>query len=183
MPSKTSRALVVDASVARSSGGEEATYPTSKNCRDCLKTILVLPHRVVMSKPISDEWSKHKSQFARTWLVSMTAKKRILRVEPEPIDEAIRLKISKTTESQREVEAMLKDIHLIEAALATDHTVIALDEIVRALFGTACQTIGQMKNIVWINLDKPEEQISVWLENGAEPEITRKLAFQRDAAQ
>ncbi len=183
MPSRTSRALVVDASVARSSGGEEATYPTSKNCRDCLKTILALSHRVVMSKPISDEWNKHKSNFARTWLVSMTAKKRILRIEAEPIDTAIRLKVPKTTESPKEIEAMLKDIHLIEAALATDSTVIALDEIVRALFGTACQTIGQMKSIVWINPDKPEEQILLWLEDGAEPDKSRKLGFQQDAVQ
>lgn len=183
MPSKTSRALVVDASVARSSGGEEATYPTSKNCRDCLKTISILSHRVVMSKPISEEWNKHKSKFASAWLVSMTAKKRVLRIELEPVDEAIRLKISKTTDSQKEVEAMLKDVHLIEAALATDSTVIALDEIVRALFGTASQTIRQMKDIVWINPDKPEEQISMWLENGAGPEKIRQLGFQQDAAQ
>lgn len=182
MPSKISRALVVDASVARSSGGEEATYPTSKNCRDCLKTISLLSHRVVMSKPISDEWNKHKSGFASTWLVSMTAKKRILRIEPEPIDEATRLKILRTAESQKQIEAMLKDIHLIEAALAIDNTVIALDEIVRALFGTACQAMGQMKDIIWINPDKPEEQISAWLENGAEPEKMRQLGFQKDAA-
>ena len=113
----------------------------------------------------------------------MAAKKRILRVEPEPIDTAIRLKVPKTTESLKEIEAMLKDVHLIEAALATDSTVIALDEIVRALFGAACQTIGQMKSIVWINPDKPEEQILLWLENGAEPEKSRQLGFQQDAVQ
>jgi len=183
VPSKISRALVVDASVARSSGGEEATYPTSKNCRDCLKTIAILSHRVVMSRPILDEWNKHKSGFASTWLVSMTAKRRVLRIEPEPMDEAARLKISRTAESQKQMEAMLKDIHLIEAALAADNTVIALDEIVRALFGTACLAVGQMKNIVWINPDKPEEQISIWLENGVEPEKSRQLGFQHDAAQ
>jgi hypothetical protein len=176
VPSKASRDLVVDASVARSAGGEEATYPTSKNCRDCLKAILALPHRVVMSQPITDEWNKHKSAFARTWLVSMTARKRILRVEPEQLTE-LRQRVQEITDSQKERDAMLKDFHLIEAALATDHTVIALDEIVRALFSMACQTMGQMKSVVWANPDKPEEQPFAWLEGGAEPEKHRQLGF------
>jgi len=176
VPSKAARDLVVDASVARSAGGEEATYPTSKNCRDCLKTILALPHRVVMSQPITDEWNKHKSAFARGWLVSMTARRRVLRVEPEQLTE-LRQRIQGITDSQKERDAMLKDFHLIEAALATDQTVIALDEIVRALFGTACQTMGQMKSVVWVNPDKLEEQPFAWLEAGAEPEKHRQLGF------
>jgi len=180
VPSKVSRALVVDASVARSSGGEEATYPTSKNCRDCLKTILALPHRVVMSQPITDEWNKHKSAFARGWLVSMTARRRILRVEPEPLEE-LRQKLQEIAGRQKDADAMLKDFHLIEAALVTDQTVIALDEIVRTLFGTSCQTVGQMKSIVWVNPDKPEEQPFAWLEAGAEPEKHRQLGSRQDS--
>ena len=72
---------------------------------------------------------------------------------------------------------MLKDFHLIEAALTTDQTVIALDEVVRALFGTVCQTMGQLKTIVWVNPDKAEEQAAEWLEAGAEPERQRQLGF------
>ena len=178
MPSKTSRDLVVDASVARSAGGEEATYPTSKNCRDCLKTILALAHRVVMSQPIIDEWNKHKSAFARTWLVSMVARKRVLRIEPQQLEE-LKQKLEEVAGSQKDLEAMLKDFHLLEAALATDRTVIALDETVRALFGTACQTLGQIKIVVWVNPDKAEEQAFVWLEAGAEAEPHRQLGFQQ----
>lgn len=129
-----------------------------------------------MSTPITDEWNKHKSAFARTWLVSMTARKRVLRVEPEQMTE-LRQRVQEITDSQKERDAMLKDFHLIEAALATDHTVIALDEIVRALFGMACQTMGQMKSVVWVNPDKPEEQPFAWLEAGAEPEKHRQLGF------
>lgn len=182
MPSKTSRALVVDASVARSSGGEEATYPTSKNCRDCLKTILALPHRVVMSIPIRDEWNKHKSAFARTWLVSMVARKRVLWIEPEQLEE-VRQKLQEIAESPKDAAAMLKDVHLIEAALVTDQTIIALDEIVRSLFGESCQTVGLMKAVVWVNPDKAEENALVWLEEGAEPEKHRKLGFRPDTTE
>lgn len=132
-----------------------------------------------MSPAITDEWNKHKSAFARTWLVSMTARKRVVRVEPEQLEE-LRQKLQEITDSLKEREAMLKDFHLIEAALVTDRTVIALDETVRALFGTACQTMGQMKSIVWVNPDKLEEATITWLEAGAEPETHRQLGFRQN---
>jgi len=135
-----------------------------------------------MSQPITEEWNKHKSAFARTWLVSMTARKRVFRVEPTPL-EALRQNVDRITDSQKERDAMLKDFHLLEAALVTDRTVIALDEIVRALFGTACQTMGQIKSVVWVNPDKAEEQALVWLEEGAESEPPRQLGFQQAATE
>lgn len=109
----------------------------------------------------------------------MTARKRVLRVEPEQLTE-LRQRVQEITDSQKERDAMLKDFHLIEAALVTDQTVITLDEIVRALFGTACQTMGQMKSVVWVNPDKPEEQPLAWLEAGAEPEKHRQLGFRQN---
>ncbi|MGH7596646.1 MAG: hypothetical protein ACREOI_09850 [bacterium] len=72
---------------------------------------------------------------------------------------------------------MLKDIHLIEAAKTTDQTVIALDETVRKLFVAAGQRVGEMRNIVWVNPDKVEEQPISWLENGAKLEKKRLLGF------
>lgn len=177
MPAKVSRALIIDASVARSAGGEEATYPTSKNCRDFLKMCLTLSHRVVMSTPINDEWNKHRSAFARTWLVSMVARKRVLRVEI-PEDAELRQAVQRVAASQKDCDAMLKDCHLLEAAVATERTVVALDEIVRALFRSSCQVIGEIRSVVWVNPDKEEEQPIPWLEEGADPEKHRQLGFQ-----
>jgi hypothetical protein len=80
MPTKISRRLVIDASVARSSGGEAATYPTSKHCRDFLKATLKICHRVVMTPDIMEEWRAHQSGFARRWRVSMEARKKVERM-------------------------------------------------------------------------------------------------------
>ena len=132
-----------------------------------------------MSQPIMEEWNKHKSTFARGWLVSMVARKRVRRVEPASL-ETLRGKVQDIAASQKDCDAMLKDFHLVEAALVTDQTIIALDEIVRALFGTACYTIGQMRDIVWVNPDKVEEQAIAWLEAGAEPEKHRQLGFRQE---
>ena len=70
---------------------------------------------------------------------------------------------------------MLKDFHLIEAAMTTDRTVIALDEIVRALFCGASLTVGELRTIIWANPDNFQDDVTAWLEAGAEPEPHRLL--------
>lgn len=179
MPANAPHDLIIDSSVARASGGEEAAYPTSKNCRDFLKAFMAAHHYIVMSPPITEEWNKHKSIFVRQWLVSMFARKRVKRVEPEALEE-LRARLALIASSQKDHDAMLKDFHLVEAALVTDRTVIALDEVVGSLFSEACQTLGQLKNIAWVNPDKSEENAIIWLEAGAEPEKHRMLGFREE---
>ena len=174
LPTKVSRDLVVDTSVARSAGGEGATFPTSKNCRDCLKSITLTPHCVVMSQPIMEEWNKHKSVFSSQWLVAMFARKRVTRIKVD-YNDAMRRKLQEIASNQKDADAMLKDCHLIEAALATDGIIIARDEEVRALFSASCQLVGQMKNIMWVNPDELEEEVVSWLEAGARPDAHRML--------
>jgi len=174
MSPKTSRRLVIDTSVAHASGGEEAIYPTSKNCRDFLKTVLTVCHQIVMTPDIFDEWKKHQSKFARSWLVSMRARKKVNR-HGNPVDIKLREKINKLSISEKNRQAMLKDIHLIEAAGVADQTVISLDETVRGLYHSASARIGLFKNIIWVNPDKIDEQSFLWLKNGAKPEKKRLL--------
>jgi len=76
-----------------------------------------------------------------------------------------------------ELKAMRKDFHLLEAALATDQNIVSLDEIVRALFDRAAVSVVALKNIVWVNPDKPSEEPIVWLEKNAKPERKRMLGF------
>jgi len=68
-----SKRLVIDASVARSSGGEDATYPTSVHCRDFLQAVLDICHKFVMTPDIKQEWDKHQSIFALRWRRRMVA--------------------------------------------------------------------------------------------------------------
>ena len=65
MADKVSKRLVIDASVARAAGGEDATFPISVYCRDFLQAVLDISHRVVMTPDIRDEWNKHQSKSAR----------------------------------------------------------------------------------------------------------------------
>ena len=106
----------------------------------------------------------------------MDARKKIDRINP-PEDVEIQTKIATTTNNENEIEAMQKDFHLLQAALATDQTVISLDETVRWLFARASQQVGEIRDIIWVNPDRTaEEQPIEWLQNGAPPELHRQLS-------
>ena len=176
MRSRNSKQLVIDTDVAQASGDEDATDPRAINCRDFLKEVRSQDHRVVMTREISEEWKRHQSRFALEWRVSMDARRRIDRINP-PEDEELRDKVTVTATDEDEIEAMQKDFHLLQAALATDQTIISLDETVRQLFKQASQQVGEIRNIIWVNPDRAtEEQPITWLQNGAPPEPHRQLS-------
>ncbi|MEP7338733.1 MAG: hypothetical protein ABI977_13435 [Acidobacteriota bacterium] len=175
MAAKISRRLVIDASVARSSGGEDATFPTSKHCRDFLKAALSICHCIVLTPEIQSEWHKHQSNFARRWLVSMFARKKVEQVG-SVANQNLRDKIHAAAENEKTRAAMLKDVHLLEAAMATDETIIALDEIVRELFAKASKSVGEIRSVIWVNPDKADEKSLDWLEGGAKAEKKRRLS-------
>jgi hypothetical protein len=129
-----------------------------------------------MTPEIGEEWNQNQSSFARRWRRSMVARKKVVvldRVASEPL----RRKVDALAVKEKAREAMMKDIHLIEAALASDLRVASLDEEARGLLTAAAQEIRELKKVVWVNPDKSEEQPIVWLEEGAKAEHDRRLGF------
>ena len=177
MRSKSFRRLVVNASVARAAGGKGATTSVSVNCTEFLETFRdECPHHIVMTDELSQEWDKHQSNFAATWLRSMIARKRFTYVRP-PQNRALYDKIEATATRERDLEALQKDFHLLQAALATDQTVISLDETIRQFFKQAARRVSEIRNITWVNPDRTaEEQPITWLQSGAPPETHRQLS-------
>lgn len=175
MRSRDSKRLVIDTDVAQASGDEDATDQRSINCRDFLKGVRSQEHRVVMTREISDDWKRHQSRFALEWRVSMDARRKIDRINP-PEYEEIQAKVTNTASDEDEIEVMEKDFHLLQAALATDQTIISLDETIRGLFKQASQQVGEIRDIIWVNPDRTEEQPIAWLQNGAPPEPHRQLS-------
>lgn len=174
MPTKKNRRLVVDASVAAAAG--ETMAPTSKRCRDFLMTLRQETDcRVVMPPPLKDEWDAHRSGFARTWLVNMAQRGRVISDPVEPSEKMRRKIESAAATKKKEVDALLKDFHLIEAAIANDRTVVSLDEIVRKLFRAAARSVEAIRKVVWVNPVEPAEDAVVWLKGGAKAEAVRML--------
>lgn len=158
-----SRRLVIDASIARAGGGEGAAHPTSRRCRDFLSKMLDVCDSFVMSKAISGEWRRHQSNFARRWRVSMVARKKLFLVNPSTND-GLREAIRQEAASRNELTEMLKDAHLIEAAMAADGIVVSLDEEARGFFSRIAGGVGVLRVIRWLNPVDAEEEALAWLE-------------------
>ena len=146
MKKVTSKRLVIDACVARSAGERE--HPTSEACRTYLKEILAICHKIVMTQEIRAEWEKHQSRFSKKWLVQMIAKKKFVPIqvnlETDLWDQA------ELIESEKHRAAILKDLHLIEAAIATDKIIISTDDRFYQLVDNFLQA-PKIKELIWKN--------------------------------
>jgi len=171
---RDSRRIVIDTSIARSAGKTE--HPVSRSCREFLERVLSICHHVVMTPDIREEWKRHRSQFTAGWLASMTARRKVCIATP-PTDKAVVQKLKNTKLSERGEATLLKDVLLIEAALATDSVVASLDEEVRALFRDFSPQWRQIKTVAWVNPTKEEDKAIAWLESGAMPENERMLGY------
>lgn len=147
MSRKMSKALVIDASVAQSAG--EAEHPVSSACRQALTTVLKVCHKVVMNKAIEKEWKKHQSGFSGKWIAAMQSRGKIVRIVPP--DSGLSDKLERLNVGHKGIKAMLKDVHLVEAALQTDSRILSGDEAAKGLYHAASQQIDELKQIIWAN--------------------------------
>jgi hypothetical protein len=134
--SKPSRRLVIDASVGAAAG--QTNFPTSRRSREFLTEVLKISHRAVMTQELAQEWDDHQTRFSRLWRVEMRSRRKVVDLEHVE-NEQVRSQV-------RSTKAVLKDLHLIEAALATDNTVISLDD--RARHDLAVEATEE---IMWVN--------------------------------
>lgn len=178
MPTRRSRRLVVDASVAGAAGGRTATAPTSTHCRDFLEVLRKETGcNVVIPPRLKDEWDRHQSLFASRWLTAMVSRRRVV-FDDIPVSHRLRREIERVAASTpAELRALRKDFHLVEAAIATDRTVVSLDETVRELFRIAAATVAAIEKVVWVNPSHATENSLVWLRGGVKPENARMLGY------
>lgn len=114
MAVRISKILVVDASIVRAAG--ETGHPISSATRQFLNWVLEICHRVVLTAEIREEWARHESKISRRWRVAMYARRKVIELRI-PIDEEFRERLSRPGRSPERRVGVLKDLHLIEAAL------------------------------------------------------------------
>jgi hypothetical protein len=102
-----------------------------------------------MTTVLEKEWRDHRTPFAAQWLSSMMSKSRVHFVESL---RSVRLRRSihaaAAATKKKEHDALEKDFHLVEAALATDKLIASLDEKVRKLFALAAGNVIALRKIV-----------------------------------
>ncbi|MEP7124489.1 MAG: hypothetical protein ABJE95_26410 [Byssovorax sp.] len=166
------RSIVVDASIAKASGerGEIAIA-----CARVLATFRRSDHTVVTSRRLRAEWNRHASRLANTWLVDMVSRGRFVEVdahEGETDDDAL---AAAAAAHDAALDAMRKDLLLIEAALAADKRILSLDEKARRAFGRASGSVMAFRQILWANPSRAEDLVDAWLRDGARRESAREL--------
>jgi hypothetical protein len=139
-----------------------------------MRTFLELSHEFVWTPSIGEEWRRHPTVFSQTWLAAMFARKRVLRLDHGE-DKALRNQVAGLAAAAKEKRHMLKDLHLIEAALAADSTIVSRDENARGPFKNAARTLLRLSPIIWVNPTVETEAAPDWLRRGAQSEKGRQL--------
>lgn len=169
------RRLVIDASVASSAGGPDASASVSKRCRDLLDRMIDdTDHYIVLTSDIRSEWREHASRSARGWLREMVQSNRIVALEDVDYD-VLRQAIEAYAPQEGVADLMQKDRHLIEAALETDLRILSLDDQVRAHFSRSCDEINLIQDVLWANPRPPDEECIDWIVMGTPREDERLL--------
>jgi hypothetical protein len=160
---KPSRCLVVDASVASAAG--QTMHPTSFRSREFLGEVLKISHRMVMTVTLAAEWDRHQSLYAARWRAEMRSRKKVVDIA-DVQNEEVRRQVPVSS-------AVQKDLHLIEAALATDQIVISLDDRAQAAL-----RVEATKEVTWVNAVAEGGHVIYWLRDGAPPKNDWKLGYQ-----
>ncbi|MCU0497864.1 MAG: hypothetical protein MUF87_10975 [Anaerolineae bacterium] len=169
--------MVIDASVAMTAGDSKNVNAT--RCRDFLKTFLKEGFVPVMTNAIYEEWhdpdpvKAARIAIAKRWYTQFRRAKIVWLTDEVIRDDELRQLIQAASHYQR---IMQDDVHLIEAAQATDQTIISCDETAREPFSQLCQQAPALKEILWENPTR-QPAVNLWLKNGASPDPERKLGY------
>ncbi len=163
--------LVVDASIARAAGkGNRAANPPAPACIQALEIIQAQEQlRALFSKEVLDEWYKHASIFATKWLGNLKARKRFERLDVPRWEHSAAVRDAAFDLEGRGEAAVLKDLHMVELAMASDRRVVSLDDRQAALLGRLAATVPALGGLHWANPHSRAEVLP-WLERCAPEE-------------
>lgn len=161
---KRSNGIVVDADVARAS----ADPSESRQALACARSMRAILESgalcIAFDERLQGEWNEHKGRFARKWLGSMYARRRVRAHGTVPVWATLRAAIAAL--SPRPREAAEKDLHLVELARHDGWRVVSLDGKARRAFDQACPACGELRQVTWA--DPTLASTLEWLTNGAE---------------
>lgn len=113
-----------------------------------------------MCPTLMAEWSKHRSLYARTWLSSMIAKKKVNFIRPSEITGDL---IVNNLDKDKQIAIAVKDAHLIDAALTVDKIIASNDDIARNVFCELSTSCGNLRSIKWFNAITDREFVANFL--------------------
>ena len=150
--------VIIDADIARSSGLTE--HPVSSGSRALLDSVSKNGHKAAMCPTLMAEWSEHRSLFARKWLASMVAKKKVHFIKPPCITNTL---IIDNLTITKKIDIAIKDAHLIDGALDVDKIIASNDDIARNVFCELSINCKNLRTIKWFNAISDRDFVTDYL--------------------
>ncbi|MGI4763159.1 MAG: hypothetical protein ACRYF0_20770 [Janthinobacterium lividum] len=163
--------IVIDADIMQSASGNENDLST--RCREILDNVLEEGHSLVRTPSMKVEWDKHASRYSLNWLRLMQSRRRLLDIDESETGLAGALKNLPVLPAEQRI--MLKDCHLLEAALAGEKRIVSKDEAAYFHFYHASASLSQLRKIMWASPVRIKDKCAEWLASGAKPETKRKI--------
>ncbi|EMP1653193.1 MULTISPECIES: hypothetical protein [Acinetobacter calcoaceticus/baumannii complex] len=148
--------LIIDADIMRSAGTSE--HPVSSTSRNLLIKIKDEGLVAVYCPTLMQEWKKHRSNYARQWIVAMVSRKKLALVN---VNIEAKLFLESLADSKAK-DIALKDAHLVDLAIATDKIIFSNDLNAKDAFSKLLDNRDNFNNIYWLS---PKIDMDIILEN------------------
>ncbi|MGE1234049.1 hypothetical protein ACQJ0G_01300 [Bacillus altitudinis] len=164
--------LIIDTSVVTSASDKKHDdeiesldkKESPKKCSDFLNKFLQTENKLGLTQDLKTEWLNHQSYYTLKVLSKTKEERRIIKIKDYEDVEGVRQKVNNIKDKQR-IGAILKDIHLLEAAILTDKLIISLDNKARSNFSHFYNCISNLPNVCWINPCDSQENALSWLDS------------------
>jgi hypothetical protein len=158
----TKEHAIVDACVAASVGNP--THEKFVGAREIIDYFSDGPVGVFMTDDLLAEWRRHASRFMKSWLANMVARGRTRHEKDKRISD-FRKALLRVPENEGRV-AMLKDAHLVEAAIWFQLGVLSLDDKQRKYLQNLVQYYPLVGKVQWFNPASDQKMCMLWLQAG-----------------
>ena len=147
--------LVVDTTILTAASPERIDeHIDASKARSVLEAIRTICHRVVLSAEARSEWDRNSSRFGRTWWIAMANRGKIKNVDLY-LDQHIETIKTSGLAIERH-EGLIKDLHLVVAALEHGgHVVISDDKRAAKGFSDLAASVPIFGNVDWWSSDHP----------------------------
>lgn len=106
----------------------------------------------------------------------MVARKLVVTADPQP-DQQLLDTLNTLPLADTDKQAVRKDLHLVDAALATDNTILSCDQALRELLIVVASDIRRLRAICFANPTHETAVLLVWLRDGAPHEYRAANAY------
>ena len=168
--------LIIDACIARGAGISNSNA-RSRCCREVLSIVDRSQKRdsVILTPVLHGEWKKHAGTYAVRWLAVMMSRGRVLHrndVRSADLHEAIA-----AIEDAGIRAALLKDVHISDAAVMNSCPVVSTDGRQFRYLGMVAGLYPRAGRIQWMNPEVVEEATwKKWLANTELDEVIFRVA-------